>query len=423
MKKKLAAMTLVAAMAVSMFAGCGSSSADSSSASKKTSGDSGSGETVDLKLWASENDQDLMKTLTDKFAKENSGTKFNITIGKLSEGDAKDTVLKDPTAAADVFSFASDQIYDLVDAGALQPVQDEDKKTIEAEDVESSVTAATVDDTLYAYPATADNGYFLYYDKNVIPEEDAKQWDTILADCQKAGKQVGMVFESGYYVAGFYYGAGFTTKRNDDGSTTLDWNGTSPSGIKGADVAQAMVDIAKNKAFMAVKDGDSANQIASGKLAAIVSGTWDSKAVQEQFGDGYAATVLPTYTVNGKQVDMASSAGYKFWGVNKNSKNVGWAMKLAKFLSNKDSQMERFKSGATGPANKEDMESPEVQKDIAISAILAQNSKNGVVQMVTQTFWDNTKTFGAKLAKGNPDNENLQKLLDDLVEACAQKSE
>ena len=195
MKNKLAAMTLVAAMAVSMFAGCGSSTGNSSSAKKSGSGDSSSGETVDLTLWASENDQDLMKTLTDKFAAENSGTKFNITIGKLSEADAKDTVLKDPTAAADVFSFASDQIYDLVDAGVLQPVQDEDKKTIESEEIESSVTAATVDDTLYAYPATADNGFFLYYDKNVIPDADAAQWDTILADCEKAGKQIGMVFE------------------------------------------------------------------------------------------------------------------------------------------------------------------------------------------------------------------------------------
>lgn len=423
MKKKLAAMTLVAAMAVSMFAGCGSSTGNSSSAKKSGSGDSGSGEIVDLTLWASENDQDLMKTLTDKFAAENSGTKFNITIGKLSEADAKDTVLKDPTAAADVFSFASDQIYDLVDAGVLQPVQDEDKKTIESEEIESSVTAATVDDTLYAYPATADNGFFLYYDKNVIPDADAAQWDTILADCEKAGKQIGMVFESGYYNASFFYGAGFTTARNDDGSTTLDWNGTSPSGIKGVDVAQSMVDIAKNKSFMAIKDGDSANQIASGKLAAIVSGTWDANAVQEQFGDGYAATSIPTYTCNGQQVDMASSSGYKFWGVNKNSKNVGWAMKLAMFLINKDSQMERFKAGAAGPANKEDMASSDVQNNIAVSAILQQNAKKGVVQMVTQTYWDNTATFGAKIAKGNSDNEDLQKLLDDLVTACAQKSE
>lgn len=285
MKKKLAALTLCAAMAVTALAGCGSSSgtSKSSGSAKKASG---SGETVALKLWASEEDQDLMKDLTDKFKEANPDTKFDITIGKVSEADTKDTVLKDPTAAADVFSFASDQIYDLVDAGVLQPVQDEDKATIEKEEVESSVAAATVDDTLYAYPATADNGYFLYYDKNVISDDDAKTWDTILADSQKAGKKAGMVLNSGYFVAGFFYGADFTTVRNDDGSTTLDWNGTSSSGVKGVDVAQGIVDIAKNPAFMSIKDGDTANQIASGKLAAIVSGTWDSQAVQKAFGDG-----------------------------------------------------------------------------------------------------------------------------------------
>lgn len=136
MKKKLAALTLCAAMAVTALAGCGSSSGTSrSSGSAKKA--SGSGETVALKLWASEEDQDLMKDLTDKFKEANPDTKFDITIGKVSEADTKDTVLKDPTAAADVFSFASDQIYDLVDAGVLQPVQDEDKATIEKEEVES----------------------------------------------------------------------------------------------------------------------------------------------------------------------------------------------------------------------------------------------------------------------------------------------
>ena len=69
------------------------------------------------------------------------------------------------------------------------------------------------------------------------------------------------------------------------------------------------------------------------------------------------------------------------------------------------------------------MESDAVKKDIAISAILEQNSKKGVVQTVTQTFWDNTKTFGETLAQGNPKNEDLQTLLDNLVKACAQKSE
>ena len=65
-------------------------------------------------------------------------------------------------------------------AGALQEI------LLNPEDVKSrnltgSVEAATMDGKLYAYPMTADNGYFLYYDKSVLSEDDVKSMDTLLA--------------------------------------------------------------------------------------------------------------------------------------------------------------------------------------------------------------------------------------------------
>ena len=108
----------------------------------------------------------------------------------------------------------------------------------------------------------------------------------------------------------------------------MDWNGTSADGIKGTDVVDGMLAIATNPAFLPITDGDTANQIATGELGAIVSGTWDAAAVQEAFGDGYAACALPTYTCAGNQVPMGSAAGYKMIGVNANSAQVGWAMEL-----------------------------------------------------------------------------------------------
>ena len=103
-----------------------------------------------------------------------------------------------------------------------------------------------------------------------------------------------MTLASGWYNASFFYGAGFTTGLNDDGTTTMDWNGTSADGYTGVDVVKGMLDITSNPAFMAVADGDMSNQLASGNLAACVSGTWDAAAVQEAFGDGSAACALPT---------------------------------------------------------------------------------------------------------------------------------
>ena len=358
----------------------------------------------------------MTNELIEKFKEANPDQTFDITVGVESEANAKDDILVDPEAAADVFAFASDQIVDLVNANVLQPVQD--TETVSSQNVSGAVEAATVNGTLYAYPMSADNGYFLYYDSTVVT--DPTNWDAILSDCASADKKAGMVMASGWYNAGFFYGAGFTTTLNADGSTTMDWNGTSADGIKGTDVAQAMLDIATNSAFLPITDGDTANQIATGQLGAIVSGTWDAVAVKEAFGDGYAATALPSYTCAGNQVPMGSAAGYKMIGVNANSAQVGWAMELALFLTNEESQAERFAQREIGPSNIAVGQSADVQENIALAAVTAQNGANGVVQSVGGNYWDPTKTFGEIIAQGNPDGTDLQELLDNVVEAVAQ---
>lgn len=423
--KKVLALGLVGAMAISMAA-CGKTS---SSTNNGGSGNSGtSNETVSLRVWGGEEDQNLLKELVEKFKTTYPDQKFNIEIGVESEATAKDTILTDVEAAADVFAFASDQIVDLNNAKALANIEDMDaalqnyaKKSIadvKAANGEGSVEAASIDGKLMAFPMTGGNGYFLYYDSSVISEEDAATWDTLLAAADKAGKKVGMTLASGWYNASFFYGAGFTTGLNDDGTTAIDFNGTSKDGYTGVQVTQSMLNIASNKAFMAIADGDISNQIAGGTLAAVISGTWDAENAQKVFGDGYAATKLPTYTLNGKQVQQGSVSGYKFIGVNAYSKNVGWATVLAEFLTNEESQATRFEQRQLAPTNKNVAASDEVSKNVAIAASAAQDVY-GVVQTVSAKYWDPTKTFGEMIAQGSlsaTDEKAIQDALDTMVE-------
>ena len=65
---------------------------------------------------------------------------------------------------------------------------------------------------------------------------------------------------------------------------------------------------------------------------ACVSGTWDAITAKEIFGDGYAATKLPTFTVGDKQVQQGSVAGYKYVGVNGYSENSGWAVPRCRLI-------------------------------------------------------------------------------------------
>lgn len=425
--KKVLALGLVGAMAISMAA-CGKTS---SSTNNGGSGNSGtSNETVSLRVWGGEEDQNLLKELVEKFKTTYPDQKFNIEIGVESEATAKDTILTDVEAAADVFAFASDQIVDLNNAKALANIEDMDsalqnyaKKSIadvKAANGEGSVEAASIDGKLMAFPMTGGNGYFLYYDSSVISEEDAATWDTLLAAADKAGKKVGMTLASGWYNASFFYGAGFTTGLNDDGTTAIDFNGTSKDGYTGVQVTQSMLNIASNKAFMAIADGDISNQIAGGTLAAVISGTWDAENAQKVFGDGYAATKLPTYTLDGKQVQQGSVSGYKLIGVNAYSKNVGWATVLAEFLTNEESQTTRFEQRQLAPTNKKVAASDEVSKNVAIAASGAQDAY-GVIQTVSAKYWDPAKTFGEMIAQGSisaTDEKAIQDALDTMVEGA-----
>lgn len=425
--KKVLALGLVGAMAISMAA-CGKTS---SSTDNGGSGNAGtSNETVSLRVWGGEEDQNLLKELVEKFKKTYPDQKFDIEIGVESESTAKDTVLTDVEAAADVFAFASDQIVDLNNAKALANIEDMDaalqnyaKKSvadIKAANGDGSVEAASIDGKLMAFPMTGGNGYFLYYDSSVISDEDAATWDTLLAAADKAGKKVGMTLASGWYNASFFYGAGFTTGLNDDGTTAIDFNGTSKDGYTGVQVTQSMLNIASNKAFMAIADGDVSNQIAGGTLAAVISGTWDAENAQKVFGDGYAAAKLPTYTLDGKQVQQGSVSGYKFLGVNAYSKNVGWATVLAEFLTNEESRATRFEQRQLAPTNKKVAASDEVSKNVAIAASAAQDAY-GVIQTVSAKYWDPAKTFGEMIAQGSisaTDEKAIQDALDTMVEGA-----
>lgn len=50
---------------------------------------------------------------------------------------------------------------------------------------------------------TADNGYFMYYNKDYFTEEDVKSLDKMLSVAQAAGKKVAMEFNSGWYLYSF----------------------------------------------------------------------------------------------------------------------------------------------------------------------------------------------------------------------------
>ena len=352
--------------------------------------------------------------MIDSFKQKYAGqAEFEINLVQGSDSETKNVLLGDIHNGADVFPFADDQLSAMVAAGALYPVPNADE--VKNANIEEAVSAASINGTLYAYPMTADNGYFLYYDKNVLSDEDVQTMDGMLAALEAAGKTFSMQLNSGWYLYSFFGNTGLEFGVNDDGVTNYcNWN-TTEGDIKGTDIAQAILNITSSPAFINEEDGDFVAGIQNGSVAAGISGVWNAVAVKEAWGSDYGAVKLPTYTVAGQQVQMASFTGYKMMGVNEYSKHPEWAAKLADWFTNEENQTLRFEQRDQGPSNSNAAASDAVKQVPAIQAVIAQ-SQYGKLQRVGNSYWDACTAFGDTMAAGNPSGQDLQEIMDTLVD-------
>ncbi len=417
MIKKSIALATVFSMLAAALSGC-SGAVDGGTEGSGIAGDDAVRDlivstegTVCLTVWASEEDLAYTGGLIDAFTAAYPEVTFDISLSAEAESTAKDTVLADIGAAADVFAFADDQIQALVDAGALQPVNVFYTYDIANENAAGSVDAATVNGQLYAYPMTADNGYFMFYDSSVFTAGDVQYLDSMIAAAEAAGTKIAMDLSSGWYLYSFFAGAGLTLELNNDGVTnTCTWNGPGGTGV-----AQAVLDYIGTGVFVSMTDDEQIEALANGEISACVNGTWRAESAETAWGDNYAAARLPSYNLAGQQTQMSSFSGCKLIGVNACSEQTGWAMLLAEYLTNEEAQIGRFNARGLGPSNIAAASSPEVQADPAIAALSAQASVASP-QRVGSNYWVPAQTLGEVLASGNPEGTDLQTLLDTAVE-------
>ncbi len=371
-------------------------------------------DTVNLTVWGAAEDEELLRQIIDKFEEAYSGqADFAITFQPQSESSCTNALMGDLENGADVFAFADDQLNTLVAAGALDPV--ENAESVRQSNLPEAVAAASVDDTLYALPLTADNGYFLYYDKEYFTQEDIRSLDRMLDIAAEHGKKVSMEWSSGWYVYSLFGNTGMTVGLNPDGITNYcTWN-SAEGKIKGTDVAQAMLDIAGHPGFVSTDDAGFLAGVQDGTIIAGVNGVWNAVAVEEAWGSGFGASKLPTYTCGGQEVQMASFSGYKLIGVNSYSAHKMWAARLAEWITNEENQKLRFAQRGQGPSNIVAASSEEVQGAPAIAALLEQ-SEFSYIQRVGGNYWDPVAAFTAEILAGNPSGKSLQDHLDTMVE-------
>lgn len=376
-------------------------------------------EVISLTVWGAADDEELLTEMIQSFqAAYSEQASFNITIAAVHEGDCKDKIFEDIGNAPDVFAFADDQLMELAAAGVIERIEADEQ--IKNNNLEGAVDAASINGSVYAYPMTADNGYFMYYNKKYLTEEDVMTLDQMLLVAESLNKKVTMDWREGWYLYSFFGNTGLSMGLNEDGITNhCDWNSTKGA-IKGVDIGEAMLAIANNAGFQNTGDDGLIQGAIDDSVIAGVSGVWSVKALKEAWGENLAAAKLPTYTCAGEQVQMASYAGYKMIGVNSYSKQKEWASKLAEWITNEENQKLRFAVRGQGPSNSNAANSEEVKESPAIQALLAQ-SEFSSLQRVGSSYWAPVAEFAESINEGKATSRNMQSLLDTMVKKITAK--
>ncbi len=183
MKKKIVSVLLVAAMAVSMVAGCGSKSD-----SKKS--DSKSGEKT-LEVWVPPLDDATEKNWGDllKDWEKEKDCKVNLTVIPWDKYEETYTTALNSGEGPDVGYMYNEMFPTYIDAGAVEDmssyVTDEDKKEYKY------LSNGNMMDGQYGWPLVTGVPFVLYYNEdilNALGEKAPETWDDFARICQEATK-------------------------------------------------------------------------------------------------------------------------------------------------------------------------------------------------------------------------------------------
>jgi len=366
--------------------------------------------TYDITVWVGEAAVDLTKKQIEDFNKNNElGITFNAIVNGVSEATSADQMLVDVSVGADIYCFAQDQFARLVQGGALAELDAEAAKEVKAANDPGVVAAATTGDKMYAYPLTSDNGYFMYYDKTVIPEEDVDSLEKLIADCEKAGKY--FAFEtntSAWYLASWFFATGCKSEWTTDDAGNFISVADDFNSDKGLIAVKGMKKLVDSKFHVSSSSGD---EFAS-DAAIVVTGTWNFEAIQKLLGDHMGVTDLPSFEVDGKEYHLGSFNGCKLMGVKPQSDSIRLLalQLLAEYLTDEARQMERFNTLSWGPSNLNAQKSDAVQNNPGLAALLKQNQYSRPQGQIHGAWWDIAKVIGDDV-KAATDEAGLKQAL------------
>ncbi len=361
-----------------------------------------------ITLWVSEKEgvAEQFKKQIQAFMNEHPDIIINAKITGVTAADAGHKVIADIYSAPDLYCFAQDHLARLVEASALMPLEQSMAAKIAAANSQGSIAAATYNNTLYAYPMTNDNGYFMYYDTSIISPEDAESLESLIAACEKNNKKFRFALENAWYNASFFFATGCYSNWVVDAEGNfigLDDTFNSPEGLI---AMRGMQMLTQSTCY------DSNADIITDDTAVIITGAWNASLAEYYFGENLGATDLPSFTVDGNSYHLGSFSGHQLLGVKPQSdaKKAVVLSLLAEYLTGAECQMQRLNDFMWTPSNLEAQQSEAFQSNASAVALAKQSAYSLPQNYIHGSWWDIAKFFGERAKKAETEADLVEAL-------------
>ena len=225
--KKLIVILLALTMVASLFTACGGSATNTGSGGN---GDNGNGTQngvpgVDdngvIRVWVGEESAEFYQKVCDEYAAANPDFGYKIEVKGMDTGSVAGTITNDPTAAADIYTVAHDNIGKLAATQCAKPITGEALLAQVLADNPASfqkVIYSNLNDVKYLYGVPyISQALFLYYNKAYVTEEQALSFEGM----QEAAKAAGVKAVTVTGDDGFNMSFALLAQRVSDHNTTV----------------------------------------------------------------------------------------------------------------------------------------------------------------------------------------------------------
>ncbi len=366
-----------------------------------------------IMIWAPSEEQAVIKSVIDDYNKTASD-KISFRFTAVSEADGGTTLASDPEVsnAPALVAVADDHMFNLVTKKVIAKLPNSYSEKIKANDTTVAVTGATVNGDVYGFPITSDNGYFLYYDKRAVTDEQAKTLEGVLGAAKAAGKKFRMDLANGWYANSIPQAQGvagpdslrFAANESGEAIYTIGWD--TEICAKAVKAVSELINKTYTNTLLMGGDDVMVSGFQDGTMVAGVSGTWMLPNLVAAIGEeNVGACKLPTYNVDGEAHQMASFTGSKIYVINKYrpTSEQSQAAKIAELLTSKEAQLKRFEARSSIPCNNEALADPRYTEhaNVATKALSAQNEFAAVQAISAEgRYWDQGKAIGQAIYDG-----------------------